>query len=70
MLEEASQVVHLVEWPDGWMVHTMDGDERALLDGTGSVVARAGQRAEIGGGMNSTDSAFVPCGPINFMPAR
>jgi hypothetical protein len=58
----------LTVWPHGWAARDVDG-VRELLDADGNVVARDGDFVSAGGGMDATDTAFVPCGEIEFTPA-
>jgi hypothetical protein len=57
-----------VLWPHGWVARDMH-DVRELLDAAGRVVGREGDFVSAGGGMNATDTAFVPCGPPEITPA-
>lgn len=55
-----------VRWPDGY--HVDDGDEVALLDERGNLVATEGEIVYVGGGMNATDDVFIACGYVSRDP--
>ena len=57
-----------VVWPHGWAARDVEG-VRELLDADGSVVAREGDFVSAGGGMDAADTAFLPCGDLEFTPA-
>jgi hypothetical protein len=54
-----------VEWPFGWSARNEAG-RVALLDATGKVVAREGDRVTVGGGLGAEDVWFA-CGPLSVV---
>ncbi len=57
----------VVVWPHGWVAADVDGT-RVLLDDEGRAVARLGDTVSAGGGFDSPNDWFHPCGEIRFIP--
>ena len=58
----ADAPVMKVVWPNGYVGRHLDGVTE-LLDGHGRVVARAGDRVEVGGGIGAADDpTWFACG--------
>ena len=69
VVEQADGLVSSVVWPHGYVAR--DADPRELLDGSGRVVARAGDYFSAGGGWlgQSDADGFTPCGRIEITAA-
>jgi hypothetical protein len=58
-----------VEWPFGYSAH-MEGVKIALVDASGMVVAREGDRIQVGGGMGpgpAPNAVWFACGPVQVV---
>ena len=68
VVEHADGFSSSVVWPHGYVAR--DSERRELLDGSGRVVARAGDHFSAGGGWlgRSDADGFTPCGRIEITP--
>jgi len=66
LARHAEGFVTPIVWPDGYTVH--DGETRELIDPSGAIVAREGDRVALGGGFTPNDTAFIVCGPFSVTP--
>jgi hypothetical protein len=60
-----------VEWPFGYSAR-MEGAKIALMDASGVVVAREGDRIQVGGGMGprpAPNAVWFACGPVQVVRA-
>jgi hypothetical protein len=57
----------VVEWPFRYSAREVDG-RVALIDGTGTVVAREGELVQMGGGLGQLNVWFA-CGPVARLEA-
>jgi hypothetical protein len=58
-----------VEWPFGYSAR-MESAKVALVDGSGMVVAREGDRIQVGGGMGAgpvPNAVWFACGPVQVV---
>ena len=65
-LLDADGLTRQVIWPDGYTV-SQRPPSVALLDGSGTAVAWAGDRVQIGGGETVPDHAWIACGGITVI---
>ena len=69
VVQDADGVVSSVVWPHGYAAR--DGAPRELLDGSGQILARAGDHVRAGGGFLAAGAVegFSVCGDFEVVPA-
>lgn len=67
-LETSEGAKVMVLWPHGYSA-TVDDTGLALIDGSGTVVAREGDVVQVGGGGSDAEGTWIGCGGVTVVDA-